>query len=408
MAVALLSACDGPQERVATPQKGELDLATLPVPAAPDSLASHLAPGPQGTLGLSWVEPFEQGHRLRYSLLDAGHWSEPMTVASGNDWFVNWADFPSVLALSDSTLAAQWLVRQAAGGHAYDVAVAWSLDGGQHWSSPLRPHDDGTATEHGFVSLFAQDGGIGVIWLDGRETAAGAGDHHGGDALHGTSLRAATVTLDGRLVDEAVIDELSCDCCSTDVANTGTGPIVVYRDRTATETRDISLARRVDGAWQAPVQVATDEWTIAGCPVNGPKVVSDGDHVAVAWFTAATDTARVRLARSADGGAHFSPAVDVVATDTSGHVGLAWLEGGAVAVSWTCAGPAATGSVCVRSVAVDSTLGPVQVLSGAANVPARSVPQLARHGNQLVASWTEADGKATRIGSVSVPIAAFD
>src|SRR5258708_7811707 len=51
------------------------------------------------------------------------------------------------------------------------IGIRQSGDGGRTWSAPLTPHRDGTATEHGFVSLAAESGDLAAVWLDGRKTA---------------------------------------------------------------------------------------------------------------------------------------------------------------------------------------------------------------------------------------------
>lgn len=395
-------ACGG---RAAPPAEGDLRIEPLPVPAAPGSLAPNLAAGAGGELVLSWVEQDDSAHRLRYSVLGDAGWSEARTVASGEDWFVNWADFPSVVPLSDALWAAHWIVRQPAGGYAYDVALALSRDGGASWSAPVRPHDDGTPTEHGFVSLFPQADVLGAIWLDGRNMAAqGAVEH----TMHGMTLRAATLDTDLRIGNETEIDSLTCDCCQTDVAITASGVVAVYRDRTPEETRDIYAARLVDGAWESGRPVAEDGWTIDGCPVNGPVIAADGDRAAVAWFTAGDDRPRVRLATSTDGGVTFSTPVDVVAVRTSSHVGLALLPGNHVAVSWTCELPSGASGLCLRTMTGDAGQpGPVHVVSGDDEVPPLSVPQLARHDDVLVAAWTANTGGVSAIATARVPIAAL-
>lgn len=62
-------------------------------------------------------------------------------------------------------------MKNGPGPYAYDVHISRSNDGDASWSRPLVPHRDGTATEHGFVSLFTtQDASLAAVWLDGRET----------------------------------------------------------------------------------------------------------------------------------------------------------------------------------------------------------------------------------------------
>jgi hypothetical protein len=176
-------------------------------------------------------------------------WGNARTVARGEHWFVNWADFPSVVPISPALWAAHWLVSQPAGGYAYDVSVALSADSGQSWSEPVMPHRDGTATEHGFVTLYPRDAGVGLVWLDGRNMVDESGDDI---AASGMTLRSATLSPDLMLSGELLVDGLACDCCQTDVALTSEGPVAIYRDRTAGEIRDIysEIGGRMCVRWQ--------------------------------------------------------------------------------------------------------------------------------------------------------------
>jgi hypothetical protein len=136
---------------------------------APNLSSGHLSSGPDGTLILSWIEPEGDEDALRFAVFQDDAWGQSRKVVSGDNWFVNWADFPSVVPISGSQWAAHWLVRREAGGYAYDIHAAFSEDAGNSWSEPFVPHTDGTDTEHGFVTLFPDPDGIGMIWLDGRK-----------------------------------------------------------------------------------------------------------------------------------------------------------------------------------------------------------------------------------------------
>jgi hypothetical protein len=362
----------------------------LDVPAADASTGPNLAVAADGRVVLSWVEPAAIGHRLVYAALDGERWSAPSAVSEGTGWFVNWADFPSVVPLHGPLWAAHWLVRQPAGGYAYDILVSQSRDGGATWSAPMKPHDDATPTEHGFVTAFPLGGGAGLVWLDGRETAG---------PRQAMTLRAARIGPDASIAQATEVDGLVCDCCQTDAVAVPGGAVVVYRDRSDEEIRDISAARLTAGGWQPGRHVADDGWIIDGCPVNGPVVAADGDRVAVAWFTGAGGTPRVRVARSRDAGATFLPPVDVVSGANLGHAGIALLDGDRVAVSWVCELPQKRTGVCLRSVASDGALGRVRIVSGDEDVVPLSVPQLARGGNRLVAAWTSRPGDSTTVSS---------
>jgi hypothetical protein len=378
-----------------------LDSFAMEVPAASGSMSPNLAAGPDDGLILSWLEPDESGHRLRYSVLEGERWGSPGTVARGDNWFVNWADFPSVVPISESLRAAHWLVRQPAGGYAYDVLFSLSRDGGDTWSEAVKPHDDGTPTEHGFVTVFPHDTGVGLVWLDGRNMS----DEWAPDGpVKGMTLRAATFAEDMAAADQAVIDALTCDCCQTDVAVTDTGPVAVYRDRSTEETRDIYISRHTNGGWQAGRPVANDGWVIGGCPVNGPVIAANGDHLAVAWFTAANEQPRVRVARSRDGGDSFQPPLEISDGETFGRAGIAMLDDGDLAVSWLCKADDESARVCLRRVFSDDRLGPVHIPSGDDNVPAFSVPQLARSGEFLIAAWTVSDGDSKGIKGSRIAI----
>ena len=107
----------------------------------------------------------------------------------GDNWFVNWADFPSLATLPDGTLLAHWLRKSGPGTFTYDVQLAVSRDAGATWSEPLVPHRDGTESEHGFVSMAPEAGDrMCVAWLDGRSTV---GDEGGATALMFASVTAA-------------------------------------------------------------------------------------------------------------------------------------------------------------------------------------------------------------------------
>ena len=399
MPAALGSACD-PAPATAT----STAIQRLAVPAAPGSQAPHLAVGQNGAIALSWVTADEIGHRLQYSVLEGKAWSEPRNVARGDNWFVNWADFPSVVPVSGEMWAAHWLVRQPAGGYAYDVHLSVSSDAGTTWSESVIPHDDNTPTEHGFVSIFPEATGLGLIWLDGRNTANGTSHHSSGG---GITLRAATYSSTLEAATETLVDDLICDCCQTDVAMTGRGAVAVYRNRTTDETRDIYAARYVDGEWLPGRVVADDGWTIGGCPVNGPAIAAEGDHVAVAWFTAADDEPRVRMARSDDSGETWSTAVDVTKGGLFGRVDVALLEQNEVAVSWLCGDSEEHTRLCLRRIGAENSMGQVHVISGEDKVPPLSVPQLARSGDSIIAAWTVRDANVSSVHSSRITVASL-
>lgn len=374
----------------------------IAVAAATDSMGPNLATGPDGAVVLSWIEPDGDGHALRYSVLRNSAWGPPRTVSRGDNWFVNWADFPSVVPLSDSLWGAHWLASQPEGGYAYDVNVALSSDGGATWSEPFLPHFDGTPTEHGFVTLFPDSNGVGLVWLDGRKMV---NDFDENDVrASGMTLRAATFGLDRTPIRSSLVDDLTCDCCQTDIALTDDGPVAVYRDRTTAEIRDIYVSRREFGEWQPGVAVASDNWDIPACPVNGPVIRANGQTVVVTWFTAANDDPQVKVAWSRDSGRTFSAPIIVASEAARGHVGAELLPDGDLVVSWQRSIGNGGAELVLSRVARSGGISAPYVLAESADLFAFSVPQLARSGDQLIVAWTNSVDDVYSVASASVPV----
>lgn len=374
-----------------------------PVPLSISSGANALGPrlttGTDGTILLSWMERREAGALLRVASFQDGAWSNAVDVVEDPDMFVNWADFPSVTALANGHWIAHWLSYSADLTYSYDVLIAQSGDRGVSWSEPMSPHSDGTPTEHGFVSVWPADAAAGLIWLDGRKTGTTVSDDPGAT---GMTLRAAIVARDGALSGEQEIDGLICDCCDTDVAVTAIGPIAVYRDRTADEIRDISISRFVDGAWQPGETFSEDGWVIAACPVNGPAIDAGGDLVAVAWFTAASDSPRVYVRLSNNGGRTFGEKILVASAKVTGYVDVAHIGDSSFAVSWVQGGDDLA-DIRVRSVTRLGELGRIKTVGRSAE--RRSVPQMIHADGRLILAWTDRVGDVTHLASATVEIA---
>jgi len=154
--LTLLNACTGET------QNQNLALIFMESPAAAGSAEPHLQAGEDGTVVLSWLEPAKEKTFLRYASFGSGAWSKPQTVASGANWFVNWADFPSVTRIRKDLWAAHWLEKTAANSYAYGIRISLSPDG-VSWLPAISPHDDHTLTEHGFVSMIGTGDKVGAV-----------------------------------------------------------------------------------------------------------------------------------------------------------------------------------------------------------------------------------------------------
>jgi hypothetical protein len=353
-------------------------------PGAPGAKAPSLTVLSDGRVLMSWIEPRTGGGLvLRCATLGGGQWSSPATIAEGDSVVGNWANAPVVQALGGNRLAVSWLWMRPGAAEACEVRVSQSEDGGRHWSDPVTMHRDATPTEHGFASLVARPEGALAVWLDGRKTVG----HNEGDPgpAPDMTLRAAVVTPDGRLAQEAELDERVCDCCQTAAVATAHGVVVAYRDRSPAEVRDIAVVRLEGGRWTEPSIAHRDGWHLDGCPVNGPALAARGSRVALAWFTAAADTGRVQLAFSEDEGASFGRPVRIDEGEPVGRVHLTMLEDGSALVVWLeQQGPQTV--VRARRVAPAAVPDAPFTVAGAAAL--RGFPRVARSGKMLVFAWT--------------------
>ncbi|MEO8002823.1 MAG: hypothetical protein ABI644_13190 [Arenimonas sp.] len=297
--------------------------ASWALPAMVNAAQPNLSQAENGELILSWIERIPAGgHRLKISRYsEQTKWSPPQTIAEGKNFFVNWADFPATQVLADGSLWAHNLEKSGVGTYAYDVVLRRSIDMGKTWAKPMRVNAPVEA-EHGFVSLWPwSKTQLGVAWLDGGATIATedmSSHDHGGSMM---TLRAAVVDAKMQSTREWPLDMSVCDCCQTKTALSSRGPVIVYRNRTENEIRDIYTARFDGKRWTPPVRVHADDWKMPACPVNGPAITALQDKVWVAWFTAAQQPA-VRIAYSKNAGDSFEPMREVATQNVQGRVDL--------------------------------------------------------------------------------------
>jgi hypothetical protein len=388
LAFVLVSA--GCQRTVGPPPAPRIAVRQLESPAGPGSGEPSLTVGPDDRAYLTWIEPAGQNrHALRFASYSEAGWSPPRLIAEGGNWFVNWADFPSIASLPDGTLFAHWLAKSGKGRFAYDVHVATSRDSGATWSGSVVPHRDGTESEHGFVSMERwSPEAMGIVWLDGRKTASAphSGDGHGPGEM---ALMHTTMTADGRLGAETVLDGRVCDCCQTDSVRAAGATVVVYRDRSSQEVRDMSVVRYADGRWSEPRTLARDNWQINGCPVNGPAIAASGANVAVAWFTAPEQKAAVKVAFSNDSGATFGSPIIVADGRPLGRVDVVVLDDDSALVSWL-EQVANSAQLRIRRVSASGTTDEPITVAESSGARSSGFPRMVKAGSDVVLAWRDA------------------
>ena len=337
-----------------------------------------------GTLSLSWISSEQDNNAsLHFSQLKNGKWIKPQKIADGSDWFVNWADFPAH-AINEDLILTSYLKKSDSGTYTYDVLLNLRKLNGEKIKQDFLLNTDGIKAEHGFVSIIPNNNkGFFITWLDGRNTVEKKpdGDHKP------MTIRFAEVSNKGDIINESELDAAACDCCQTSIANTSNGPIVVYRDRSDKEVRDVYSVRNINGVWEDPNPVHNDGWIINGCPVNGPKVASNSKNLAIAWFTASNGNPLVNLSFSKNNGASFDKPIKINDVNAIGRVDIAFLNDDEAIVSYMEVDDAGT-YLRIKKVSVNGKVSePITIskIDGGRNT---GVPQLEIINNEIFIVWT--------------------
>ncbi len=194
-----------------------------------------------------------------------------------------------------------------------------------------------------------------------------------------------------------------CDCCQTDSAVTTDGPVVVYRNRTTDEIRDIYITRLQAGTWSEGQPVADDGWRVPGCPVNGPAIDAHGRTTAVAWFTG-HPTPRVRAAMSTDSGVSFNPPVTISEQQVVGRVDIVLLNDQEAVITWLEDNP---GRLLTRRISLDGRLGAKVTIAHLAIERNAGFPRATLVNGALAVAWTDVSEGLSQVRVSTLELAAF-
>jgi hypothetical protein len=352
-----------------------------------------------GDLFISWVEyENDSVDVLKFSQLKNDTWTEGKEISRGENWFVNWADFPSIVSINDSMMTAHWLQTSASGTYDYDVRISQSNDKGNTWKPSTIPHRDGINAEHGFVTLLSSpEGKTFAVWLDGRNTKK--------ETENAMTLRTATIDHDGNISDESELDNRVCDCCQTGATWTSRGPLVVYRDRSEEEIRDISYVKKTKKNWSKPKSLSNDNWKIAGCPVNGPSIDSKDSLVVVSWYTAANEDPKVYASLSRDYGETFSKHLRIDEGNAIGRVDIK-IDDNRIIVSWMEDNKENEQDAEIKLKVIQPDFKTSKAYKVGANSSSRAsgFPQLEIQNNNIIMAWTEVGDTSTLVKTYKIQI----
>lgn len=188
---------------------------------------------------------------------------------------------PKIAVGADGAVHLTWTqnLGQKMTGH---IRYARSLDSGQTFSAPIVLNDDRQVISHRFDALAIDgQGGVAAVWLDAR---ARDGKAPKGSPQTQVGIYAA-VSRDGgaSFGPNRKVADHSCQCCRTGLTWTREGPMAFWRHVFGKNIRDFAIAG-LDGG---PVQrVTDDEWEIDGCPHHGGNIAADGrGNLHIVWFT---------------------------------------------------------------------------------------------------------------------------
>lgn len=406
LSILLLISCNSDKKQQQGAEKKTAEIIELvPFPDESETALPHLFSNEETTL-LSWVKILNDStSQFNYSYLTEGKWEQPGKIIAGRNWFVNWADFPSI-SVNNGNLLTHFLKKSSQETFSYDIKLNLLPKGTSQWKTELPLHNDGTKTEHGFVTVLPyQEDSFFITWLDGRNTALSQGHD---DTGHGgaMTIRAAEVSSEGVVTNDMLLDAKTCDCCQTTAAITTNGPIVLYRDRTDEEIRDIAITRRVNGQWTTPEFVHEDGWEIKGCPVNGPTVDAIGSSVAVAWFTAVNGEPQVKVAFSDNAGANFATPILISDRKPLGRVDIVLLDGNNAIVSWM---ETAAGTTYLKAMKINktSTMSAPITISTLDASRKTGFPQMELVEDNLYFAWTTIENDVSGIKTAYVPLEKF-
>jgi hypothetical protein len=169
------------------------------------------------------------------------------------------------------------------------IRYAESKDSGRTFSPAVTVAGATQTGARGWHAMaLGHDGGVHVVWLDGRNAApmaAASGHQHGKAGVKpvrpagGPRQDIFHASWKGESErSEQLIQANVCFCCKTAVATAGEHVYAAWRHIYPGSLRDIAVARSTDNGatFGPPIRVSEDGWKIDACPDDGPSMVADG------------------------------------------------------------------------------------------------------------------------------------
>lgn len=182
---------------------------------------------------------------------------------------------PRIVALGDTVIVTA-IVGAQGGGKDGDLLAWRSVDGGRHWSAPIRINDVEAAAREGLHAMAGEGGMVAVAWLDLREK--------------GTTLVVAASTDGGAHWGPDVVAYRSpsgtiCQCCHPSLATDGSGRLVAMFRNSLEGARDMYVIESVDKGrtWTGARKIGQGTWPLTACPMDGGAVADEAGAVVSVW-----------------------------------------------------------------------------------------------------------------------------
>jgi hypothetical protein len=359
-----------------------------------DSAEPSIAPATDGTIYVAWVEHRENKEAdVMLAHLDSEGQVQgaPVRVNPKAGEATAWrGDPPTVAVATDGTVYVGWTARvESSGGHANDLYLSASRDGGKTFEQPVKVNDDGKKVTHAMHSLaVSADNHVYVVWLDERSivmpAASGKGKMEHMEANREVFF-AASADGGRSFSPNQRIGREACPCCKTAVTVGKDNRVYAsWRQVLPGEFRHIALAASEDGGktFSQPAIVSDDRWMTASCPVSGPSLSAASDGaLRVVWYTEGSKGAPgLYWAESRDGGKAFSESRPLAKGEARGNPMLLANNANGATVIWESSEGGAA-RVMSASLAGDSAATPFPVTSSG------ELPSAALSGNQLFVSY---------------------
>lgn len=340
----LLSACSGQQAASATADKPPAARIALSVKGRSNTAPSVAAFGKR--LAVVWTASSDSGSDIYMSVStdDGVTFGPPVRVNDIEGDARASGEQPARVAL-DKTIHVVWPSR--VNNHSV-VRYARSTDDGRTFSKATTIAGDGFSGARGWQSIaVGYDGGVHVVWLDGRNAAPHQHNHVPGQPMAQPAAGGAPrqdifhTTWKGDVTpSETAVADNVCFCCKTAVAMSGGRVYVAWRHIYPGSLRDIAVARSTDGGqtFGPPIRVSEDGWKLDACPDDGPAMATDGHggiHITWPAMVAGTTPRKGIFYSVLTDRDTFTPRLRLDSGDTdAAHPQLAADEHGNTAVVW--------------------------------------------------------------------------